>query len=223
MSASYLLGFGVALLRLLPILNQLYGLQGHLVWLSGGMKEVEKWIATPQHPQRSFGELEFPGVRREIRFDHIGFVYPNGKEALHDISFEIPRGKTVALVGSSGSGKSTIAALLLRLRQPTEGRIRVDGRDYWEFTAESWHSAVAVVEQEAFLFHDTLEQNIAYGYPKATPEGIETAVRRAHLKIWSESPPLRPETLVGERGTMLSGGQRQRLAIAERWCEIPRF
>jgi ATP-binding cassette, subfamily B, bacterial MsbA len=223
MSSSYLLGFGVALLRLLPILNQLYGLQGHLVWLSGGMKEVEKWIATPQHPQRSFGAVDFSGIRSEIRFEEIGFVYPNGKEALKDISFEIPRGKTVALVGSSGSGKSTIAALLLRLRQSTEGRIRVDGRDYWEFTAESWHSAVAVVEQEAFLFHDTLEQNIAYGYPKATAEGIQTAVRRAHLEDLVKSLPLGLKTLVGERGTMLSGGQRQRLAIARALVRNPQI
>jgi len=136
---------------------------------------------------------------------------------------EIPAGKTIALVGESGSGKSTIASLLLRFRAPTEGTIEVDGIDYWEFSPATWHQNVAVVEQEAFLFHDTLANNIGYGFPDVTRDAIRLAVNRAHLDDVVTRLPDGLETIVGERGTMLSGGQRQRLAIARALVRDPKI
>ena len=223
MLSSHLLGFGFILLRLLPLVNQIYQLQSHLVYLAWGVKEVERWLASPQYPNRPFGALKFDGVRQSIRFEQAGFVYPNGTQALTSVSVEIPAGKTVALVGASGSGKSTVATLLLRLRQPNAGRIVVDGNDYWEFSADSWHGSVAVVEQEAFLFCDTLARNIAFGFPEVSAEAIRTAVRQAQLEDLVKGLPEGLETVVGERGMTLSGGQRQRLAIARALVRDPKI
>lgn len=221
MLPSHLMGFGAIMLRLLPLVNQLYGLQGYLLYLGSGAIEVEKWLRTPQHPNRPFGGSVLKRVEREIRFEDVSFAYANGRVALDKVSFTIPAGKTVALVGPSGSGKSTIAALLLRFRMLNGGRILVDGEDYWNFSASSWHSEVAVVEQEAFLFHDTMANNIQYGFSEATPQALERAVAMAHLQDVVNALPEGLNTVVGERGTMLSGGQRQRLAIARALVRDP--
>ncbi|MBU6402913.1 MAG: ABC transporter ATP-binding protein/permease, partial [Verrucomicrobia bacterium] len=210
MLSSYLLGFGFILLRLLPLVNQIYGLHGYVTYLAEGAKEVERWLDTPQHPVRAFGRAAFTEVREAIRFEAVGYTYPNGTRALEAVSFEIPAGATVALVGASGSGKTTIANLLLRFRQAADGRITVDGRDYWEFSAETWHCGVAVVEQEAFLFHDTMAQNIGYGFPEVSEASVREAVRLANLEDVVSALPNGLNTVVGERGTLLSGGQRQR-------------
>jgi subfamily B ATP-binding cassette protein MsbA len=214
MLSSYLLAYGFVLLRLLPLLNQLYGLQGHLLYLAGGSREVQSWLDRPVYPARPFGAVEFTALHREIRFEDVAYEYPNGHRALVDVAFTVRRGETVALVGRSGSGKSTVAALLLRLRAPASGRILADGRDYWEFTPESWHRAAALVEQDAFLFHGTLRDNITYGAPNATPAEVKRAIEIANLEDVIAQLPHGLDALVGERGAMLSGGQRQRIAIA---------
>jgi ABC-type multidrug transport system fused ATPase/permease subunit len=199
----------------------MYGLQGYLLYLASGAIEVESWLQSPQHPKRPFGADRFEEFNTEIRFEDVSFGYANGREALKHISFSVPKGSTVALVGPSGSGKSTVASLLLRFRRPTDGRILVDGRDYWDFSAESWHRAVAIVEQDAFLFHDTMANNIGYGLDGVTKEALGRAVRLAHLEDLVNSLPAGLDTVVGERGTMLSGGQRQRLAIARALVRDP--
>ena len=214
MLSSYLLGYGFVLLRLLPLLNQLYQMQGHLFYLAGGIREVDKWLNTPIFPERPFGSIEFTGIERELRFEGVSYVYPTGTQALNEISFDGPGGPTVAIVGTSGSGKSTLASLLLRLRAPTSGRITVDGLDYWQFSPESWHRAIAVVEQDAFLFHGTLRDNMLYGWQHVTDGALERAIAAANLAEMVASLPDGVDTLVGERGAMVSGGQRQRIAIA---------
>lgn len=220
---GHLLVFGFTLLRLLPILNQLYGLQGQLAFQSGGLAAVERWLDSPQFPIVPFGTGTFETVENKVSFEDISFSYPNGTLALENVSFEVPAGKTVAMVGASGAGKSTIALLLLRFRHPTQGKITVDGRDYWEFSPASWHKAIGVVEQEAFLFHDSLEKNIGYGFPEVNTDAVREAIRVAHLEDLIESLPEGLGTIVGERGTMLSGGQRQRLAIARALVRNPRI
>lgn len=223
MLGSHLMGFGAVLIRLLPLMNQLYGLQGYLLYLASGAIEVEKWLRSPQHPQRPFGTSPFKNLEREIRFEEVSFSYTSGTEALKGVTFSIQAGSTVALVGPSGSGKSTIAGLLLRFRMLSGGRILVDGREHWDFSAESWHDAVAVVEQDAFLFHDTMAKNISYGFEDVTPEALQRAVRLAHLDDVVNALPGGLNTVVGERGTMLSGGQRQRLAIARALVRDPKI
>jgi subfamily B ATP-binding cassette protein MsbA len=221
MRAPHLAGFGFILLRLLPLVNQIYGLLGTIVFLAPGVREVEAWLTAPDFPQRPFGTREFTEVKQEIRFDGLSYTYENGTEAIKDVSFTVPAGQTVALVGPSGSGKSTLATLLLRLRQPTRGNITVDGTDYWDFTAASWHQRVSVVEQEAFLFHDTLAANISYGHEGCTPADIEKAVADVSLEDVISELPEGLNTIVGERGMLLSGGQRQRLAIARTLVRHP--
>jgi ATP-binding cassette, subfamily B, bacterial MsbA len=214
MLSSYLLAYGFILLRLLPLLNQLYGLHGHLAYLAGGIHEVKAWLETPHFPDRAFGTAAFTEIQRELRFEHVGYRYPDGRVALEDIDFSVPVGQTVAMVGPSGAGKSTLANILLRLRAPTSGRVTIDGRDCWEFTPETWHRAIALVEQDAFLFHGTLRENILYGCGSISDEALRHAVQAAHLTDVVATFPDGLDTLVGERGAMVSGGQRQRIAIA---------
>jgi ATP-binding cassette, subfamily B, bacterial MsbA len=214
MLSSYLLAYGFMLLRLLPLLNQLYGLQGHLLYLAGGVREVQGWLDTPVYPERAFGTRTYAALERALRFERVSYAYPNGTPALQDVDFTVPVGQTVALVGASGSGKSTLAAILLRFRAPTSGRVTVDGVDYWDFSPESWHRATALVEQDAFLFHGTLRDNIVYGCATVTEASIQRAIEVANLSDVVAEMPKGLDTMVGERGAMVSGGQRQRIAIA---------
>ena len=224
LSTMELFFFCVALARLLPALPQIYGVYGQAISLAGGLKELLHWLELPPFPQREFGAVEFTGVQSVLRFEKLTYRYPNSSHAaLQDFSLEVPAGKTVALVGASGSGKSTAASLLLRFREPTEGRISVDGRDYWEFSPESWHRRVAVVEQEAFLFHESIRNNLTYGFPEAREADVQRAVAAAQLDDAIQQKESGLDTVVGERGVSLSGGQRQRLAIARALVRDPRL
>jgi subfamily B ATP-binding cassette protein MsbA len=214
MLSSYLLGYGFVLLRLLPLLNQVYQMQGHSLYLAGGIREVRKWLDTPVFPERPFGTRTFTGVEHGVAFENVSFHYGGKAPALTDVSFVVPAGKTIAIVGPSGSGKSTLAALLLRLRAPTAGRIAVDGVDAWEFSPTSWHSAVFIVEQDAFLFHGSLGDNVLYACADTRAGALPAALATANLDDVVANLPQGLDTLVGDRGTMLSGGQRQRVAIA---------
>jgi subfamily B ATP-binding cassette protein MsbA len=214
MLSSYLLGYGFILLRLLPLLNQLYQMQGQSLYLAGGIREVRKWLETPVFPERPFGTRTFTSVERSLTFENVSFQYGSKAPALNDVSFVAPAGKTVAIVGPSGSGKSTLAALLLRLRAPTSGRITVDGVDVWDFSSSSWHSAVFIVEQDAFLFHGTLGENVLYACADTRVGALPEALATANLEDVVANLPQGLDTLVGDRGAMLSGGQRQRVAIA---------
>jgi subfamily B ATP-binding cassette protein MsbA len=212
--SSYLLVYGFVLLRLLPLMNTLYAMQGHLFYVAGGIREVDRFLSMPVYPVRPFGNVSFSGIREALRFEGVGYTYGTGTEALREVDFEVRTGQTVAIVGSSGSGKSTLASLLLRLRAPSAGRITVDGIDYWQFSAESWHRSIALVEQDAFLFHGTLRENVLYGWREVTDGALERAIEAANLSDMVDALPAGLDTLVGERGAMVSGGQRQRIAIA---------
>jgi subfamily B ATP-binding cassette protein MsbA len=214
MLSSYLLFYGFALLRLLPLLNSLYNQQGNLFYVAGGIREVNRFLSMPVYPERPFGSAEFTGLRRALRLEALGYTYDTGTQALRDVEVEVRAGQTVAIVGTSGSGKSTLASLLLRLRAPTAGRITVDGIDYWQFTPASWHRAIALVEQDAFLFYGTLRENVLYGCQHVSDDALQRAIAAANLSDMVASLPAGLDTLVGERGAMVSGGQRQRIAIA---------
>ena len=221
MSADSLFSFGLVLMRLLPLINQLNSLQATLVYQGTSLSVLKKWFAEPTYPTRPFGPRALGNLDRLIRFDSVSLRYETGHDALIDVSFDLPAGRVVALVGASGSGKSTAAALVLRLRAPTSGRILVDGIDHWEFTPATWHQRIAFVEQEAFLFNDTIAANVAYGADQATRQDIEDAIRIAQLESVVAELPHGLDTQVGERGASLSGGQRQRLAIARALVRKP--
>ncbi len=153
-------------------------------------------------------------VRGEVAFDNVLFAYSNGAEVLHGLDISVPAGETHAIVGSTGAGKSTIVKLLLRLYEPTSGRITFDGVDIRELGFADLRGAIGFVSQDVFLFHGTVRENIAYGRFDATAEEIESAARLAEAHDFIAALPEGYDTIVGERGQKLSGGQRQRVSIA---------
>lgn len=164
---------------------------------------------------RSRGGVAFDTLREAIRIEHVGLRYsPELEPALQDINLSLPKGKTVALVGSSGAGKSSIADLLVGLYQPSEGRIMVDGTDLAALDLQSWQQRLGVVSQDTFLFNASIAANIAFGTPGASIEDIRMAAGKAQAKSFIEALPEGFDTPIGERGYRLSGGQRQRISLA---------
>ena len=149
-----------------------------------------------------------------LDFDHVTFSYLPGEPVIRDVDFEVARGETIALVGESGGGKSTLVNLLLGLYPIDEGHLRVCGRDITELSAAELRASVGVVFQEASLFSGTIAENIAYGRPGATDEQIREAARRANADEFIQRFPKGYDTVIGERGLRLSGGQKQRVAVA---------
>lgn len=165
-------------------------------------------------PRITGGTKRLASPRGEIRFEGVSFAYANGVPVLHDVSFEIPAGKTVAVVGPTGSGKTTIVKLLLRFYDPVRGRVRLDGIDVRELDFESLRGPVGLVSQDVFLFHGTVRENIAYGDFDASFDRIRAAAEVAEADGFIEALPDGYDTVVGERGQKLSGGQRQRISLA---------
>nr|WP_202405582.1 MULTISPECIES: ABC transporter ATP-binding protein/permease [Halomonas] len=149
-----------------------------------------------------------------IEFRHVEFGYRPDQRILQDVSFEVPAGSRVAVVGASGAGKSTLARLLFRFFDVQEGAITVDGQDIREVTQQSLREAIGVVPQDTVMFNDSLRRNILYGRPDASEEDLQRALRMAHLEDFVARLPEGLETRVGERGLKLSGGEKQRVAIA---------
>jgi ABC-type transport system involved in Fe-S cluster assembly fused permease/ATPase subunit len=156
-----------------------------------------------------------------VKFSHVNFAYEPARPILHDVSFEIPAGKTVAVVGPSGSGKSTLARLLYRFYDVNSGAISIDGQDIRQVTQASVRQAIGIVPQDTVLFNDTVAYNIAYGRTGATREQIEAAAKAARIHDFIASTPKGYDTAVGERGLKLSGGEKQRVAIARTLLKNP--
>lgn len=160
-------------------------------------------------------------VRGEITFEQVDFGYSENATVLHDISFTIQPGQTVALVGQTGSGKSTVTKLINRIYDTHSGRVLVDGVDVRDWKLESLRSQISIIEQDIFLFSRSIAQNIAFGDTDATQEEIEQSARYAQAHEFILSFPEGYETVIGQRGVTLSGGQRQRLAIARAFQKNP--
>jgi ATP-binding cassette subfamily B protein len=157
----------------------------------------------------------------EVRFEHVDFHYDPARPILSDVDFHVPAGHTVAVVGTTGAGKSTLARLLFRFYDTSGGRITIDGQDIREVTQASLRAAIGIVPQDTVLFNDTIYYNIAYGRPDATREEVVAAARAAHIHGFIESLPQGYDTGVGERGLKLSGGEKQRVAIARTVLKDP--
>jgi len=171
-------------------------------------------------PERS---IVLPPVNGEIVFDHVDFAYEPGKPVLDDVSFTAQPGSVTALVGSSGSGKSTIIGLVAAFYKPTVGRVLVDGVDLSHVRLDSYRSALGVVLQDSFLFDGSIRENIAFSRPDATEEQIMEACRIAHVDEFAERFADKSDTIIGERGVKLSGGQKQRVSIARAVLADPRI
>lgn len=152
--------------------------------------------------------------RGDIRLDNVTFGYGNGADVLKGINIEIPAGETHAIVGATGSGKSSLVRLLLRFHDPRAGKVEIDGQDVMNLSYASLRGIIGYVSQDVFLFHGSVKDNIAYGRPESTLEEIKEAARSAEAHEFIEALPNGYDTVVGERGQKLSGGQRQRLSIA---------
>lgn len=166
--------------------------------------------------------VELSEPRGEVEFRGVTFSYAEGLEpALADVSFIVPQGRTLGVLGRTGSGKSTVCNLLLRIHEATEGQVLVDGSDVTGLTLSSLRGAIGYVPQDTFLFSDTIRENIRFGAPEASDERVTEAVRVAGILDEIESFPDGLDTLVGERGVTLSGGQKQRVAIARALVHAP--
>ncbi len=215
-----LLVFIVAALRMMAPLKALSQFPGQMAQALASAERVFEVLDVPvaEGPDGGRPVARFSDA---VVFEEVGFQYP-GEDAAGDsagfrlegVSFRLPRGSTVALVGPSGSGKTTLAELLPRLREPTSGRILLDGVPLPELSRDGLRTLLGFVGQDTVIFHDTVLANIAYGRPEATPAQVEAAARAANAHGFITQLPAGYHTVLGERGTRLSGGQRQRIAIA---------
>lgn len=160
-------------------------------------------------------------TRGEVVFDRVGFDYGNGRQVLNDLSFSVPAGKTLALVGGSGAGKSTITRLLFRFYDVTSGQIRIDDQVITDVSQTSLRQALGIVPQDTVLFNDTLRNNLLYACPDASEADLQDVIQMASLDRLVAENPAGLETVVGERGLKLSGGEKQRIAIARMLLKRP--
>lgn len=186
-----------------------------------GFKRYQALLDTPADVEDRENAKDVPRVAGAIRYDNVEFAYEEGEALLKNISFTVNKGETVALVGPSGGGKSTICNLLPRFYDVTGGKITIDGIDIRDMTLQSLRGHIGIVQQDVFLFDGTIRENIAYGKLNATEEDIWQAARRAQMEALILEMPEGLDTLIGERGVKLSGGQKQRLSIARMFLKNP--
>jgi ABC-type multidrug transport system fused ATPase/permease subunit len=169
------------------------------------------------------GAVDLPAGPGEVRFEGVSFLYLDGRPVLSDVDLDVPAGRTIALIGHTGSGKTTLTALVPRFYDVTAGRVTVDGVDVRDLTLASLRRAVGVISQDPFLFSATVRENIAFGAGDLPQEAVESVARAAQAHEFIERLPQGYDTVIGERGITLSGGQRQRLAIARALAVDPRI
>jgi subfamily B ATP-binding cassette protein MsbA len=202
--------------------GQLNSIRTTLANAAASVEIVYDFLREDNKPFMFKGQLPYEGLKHEIKFTSLDFAYPGHEQlALNDICLTLPRGQTLALVGSSGSGKSTLASLLARFYDPTEGTITLDGTDLCQFDLTTLRRRMGIVSQETFLFNDSVWNNIAYARPDATEEEVVNATKQANAYDFIQGLPQGWDTKIGDRGVVLSGGQRQRLAIARALLQDP--
>ena len=188
------------------------------------MASIERILDLLDTPVRILdGERSLPlaTIRGDVKFEQVGFAYDNGLPVLRGLTLQVPAGETVAIVGATGAGKSTVIKLLLRFHDVTHGTITMDGHDLRELRAEDLRRGIGLVSQDVFLFHGTVRENIAYGSFGADMDSIVAAAKIAEAHEFIQALPDGYETIVGERGQKLSGGQRQRVSIARAVLKDP--
>ena len=189
--------------------------------LSGFRRYLEV-VETEPEIQDKEGAIDLENVKGDVCYDNVSFHYSDdNKTVLSQVSIHIPAGKSVALVGPSGGGKTTICSLLPRFYDVTAGKVTIDGKDVRDLTLKSLRNQIGMVQQDVYLFDGTIRENIAYGKPDATDEEIKEAARRANMDDFMMQLPEQYDTYVGEKGTRLSGGQKQRISIARVFLKNP--
>lgn len=211
------LGFMVA-----PII-QMSNIGSQLTEAFAGLDRTEELMNMTPEDDGTTRTITLGPIRGDVVFQDVSFGYEEGKEVIRNISFTAPAGSVTALVGTSGSGKTTIAGLAASFLNPQSGKITVDGVDISTVSLDSYRSQLGVVLQDDFLFEGTIRENILFPRPDATEEQLQQAVRAAHVSEFTNRFELGLETVIGERGVKLSGGQRQRIAIARAILANPRI
>jgi len=209
------------LLQLFLPLNFLGGMYREIRNTLTDMERLVELLTQPPEIADSPDAKPLAIASAEVRFEAVNFAYDPRRQILRDVSFTIPAGHKVAVVGASGAGKSTLARLLFRFFEVSGGRILIDGQDIRQVTQASLRAAIGIVPQDTVLFNDTLYHNIAYGRPEASREEVLEAARAAHLDRFIDGLPDGYDTVVGERGLKLSGGEKQRVAIARTILKNP--
>ena len=187
-----------------------------------GFARLQELMDAPQERDKE-GARDLENVQGAISFEHVSFRYDEGQSVLSDLNLTIHPGETVAIVGPSGGGKSTLCHLLPRFYEVESGRITIDGTDITDYTLQSLRQQIGIVQQDTFLFAGSIRDNIAYGNVDAPLEDIEKAAERAHIDEYINSLPDGYDTYVGERGVTLSGGQKQRISIARVFLKNPKI
>ena len=221
-SSAILLTYLLVLFRMLPMVSQINSSRNAIAKGSASFNMAVDLWRRDNKPIMKPGSIPFQKVKSQIHFYEISFSYPgNDNLVLKNVDISLPRGKTLALVGGSGAGKSTFADLLPRFYDSTSGSITIDGIDLREFDITSLRKKTGIVSQTTHLFNDTVKNNIIYASPDATEDEIIEAVRQANAYDFIMDLPKQWDTQIGDRGVMLSGGQRQRLAIARALLQDP--
>jgi len=217
LSFTLLLGFMIA-----PIV-QMSNIGSQLTEALAGLDRTEELMNMQAEEDDENRTIELENVLGNIKFDDVSFSYEEGKEVLNNISFDVPKGSVTALVGSSGSGKSTIAGLSATFLKPKSGKVTIDNNDMSKLLLSSFRKHLGVVLQDEFLFEGTIKENILFPRPNATEDELQNAVKAAYVNEFTDRFENGLDTLIGERGVKLSGGQRQRLAIARAILANPKI
>ncbi len=205
--------FLTAMLLVLQPLKRLAGVNAAIVGMSVAAESIFQTLDEPL--EKDEGTVELQHVQGSVSFEHVSLRYPDAeRDAVNDFNLDVKSGESIALVGFSGSGKTSVVNMIPRFWNPTAGRILIDGMDTKDVTLSSLRSQIAIVSQDVVLFDGTIRENIAYAMPEVTEEALTQAVEAAALKEFIASLPLGLDTPVGEAGSRLSGGQKQRISIA---------
>lgn len=215
-SFTLFLGFMIA-----PIV-QMSNIGSQLTEAMAGLDRTQELMDMEEEDDPKKRTVLIEKVKGDILFDKVSFSYEKGKQVLHDVSFSAPAGSVTALVGSSGSGKSTIAGLAATFLNPNKGKVTLDGLDLSQVNLNSYRSHLGVVLQDDFLYEGTIRENILFPRPDASEEELMEAVKGAYVHEFTDRFDDGLETVIGERGVKLSGGQRQRISIARALLANPK-
>lgn len=220
-SLSLLIIFLYLFYRLIPALSAFHSdYQQSLIFIPA-VKEIDAILEESRRSQEQRGTKRFSHLKHAITFDNVEFTYQEGSPVLHRVNLTIPKGKTLAIVGISGAGKTSLVDLLLGLFTPSQGAILVDGTPLSDYDLYSWRSHIGYMSQDIFLLNASVKTNLLWTSPRANEERIMQALRAAHAYEFVAKLPDKLDTMIGDRGVKLSGGQRQRIALARLLLQNP--
>ncbi len=222
LTAGDFLQFTMFMVFMIAPIVQMSNIGSQMTEAFAGLDRTEELMNMPVEDDSTVRTTKIGNIKGEIVFDQVSFAYEEGKNVLNEVSFVAPAGSVTALVGTSGSGKTTIAGLVATFLNPASGTITVDGIDISKISLDSYRSQLGVVLQDDFLFEGTIRENILFPRPNATEEELQQSVKAAYVDEFTSRFDLGLETVIGERGVKLSGGQRQRIAIARAILANPR-